>query len=82
MHGTSDDESSVIQRNQIITFGPSHDSLGSSEVDVDINTRIYSRLFINEESNEEEEGENHMGNSNNRSMINEDKERRGEQFLT
>ena len=78
MHGTSDDEGSVIQRNQIITFGPSRDSLGSSEVDVDLNARIYSRLFINEESIEDEEGENHLGNSNNRSMINEDKERRGE----
>ncbi len=40
----------------------------------------FNRIFINEESLEEECGLNSVERDSNRSMINEDKERLGEQF--
>lgn len=40
----------------------------------------FTRIYINEESIEEDEAINSAEKTSNRSLINEDKERRGEQF--
>jgi hypothetical protein len=71
LHGSSDDETSSFQAEVTASFNNNRTTNNNMN-------EQFQRMYINEEeSNEEEEPQNSDGPN---SMINEDKERRGEQL--